>query len=159
MVAYTLDERGDVRVVRPGKKVSFPVPRHGAILNLGGPLADGDHIEDMSLSTLGVVALGVTHPPRSTQLCRQLLLQHAAGLNEEAAIDRFVDICMSGGSGTLASASPRSAAATIAARASAPRTIAAPCTAPNDKAWGATTATKHADQHGLHDRPDCRRCA
>src|SRR6516165_9900003 len=50
----------------------------------------GDHIEDMSLSTLRVVALGVTHPPRSTQLCRQLLLQHAAGLDEEAAIDRFV---------------------------------------------------------------------
>jgi hypothetical protein len=35
--------------------------RHGAILNLGGPLADGDHIEDMSLSTLCVVALGATH--------------------------------------------------------------------------------------------------
>src|SRR6516225_7079180 len=60
-----LDEGGDVRIVRSGKKVSFPMPRHSAILNLGGPLADGDHIEDMSLSTLGVVALGVTHPPRS----------------------------------------------------------------------------------------------
>src|ERR1700691_5859696 len=31
-----------------------------------------------------------THPPRSTQLCSQFLLQHAAGPNEEAAIDRFV---------------------------------------------------------------------
>ena len=44
-----LDEGGDVRVVRSGKKVSFPMPRHGAILNLGGPLADGGHIEDMPL--------------------------------------------------------------------------------------------------------------
>ena len=79
-----------MRIVRSGKKVSFPMPRHSAILNLGGPLADGDHIEDMPLSTLRVVALGVTHPPRSTQLRRQLLLQHAAGLDEEAAIDRFV---------------------------------------------------------------------
>ena len=68
-----LDQGGDVRVVRSGKKVSFPMPWHSAILNLGGPLADGDHIEDMSLSTLRVVALGVTHPPRSTQLRRQLL--------------------------------------------------------------------------------------
>ena len=34
---------------------------------------EGDHIEDMPLSTLRVVALGVTHPPRSTQLRRQLL--------------------------------------------------------------------------------------
>ena len=66
------------------------MPRHGAILNLGGPLADGDHIEDLSLSTLRVVALGATHPPRSTHLCRQFLLQHAAGLYEKAAIDRFV---------------------------------------------------------------------
>src|SRR6202453_4788763 len=49
-----LDEGGDVRVVRSGKKVSFPMPRHGAILNLGGSLANGDHIEDMPLSTLGV---------------------------------------------------------------------------------------------------------
>src|SRR6201987_841902 len=52
-----LDESGDVRVVRSGKKVSFPMPRHGPILNLGGPLADGDHIEDMPLSPLLVVAL------------------------------------------------------------------------------------------------------
>jgi hypothetical protein len=64
--------------------------RHGAILNLGWPLADGDHIEDMPLSALHVVTLGATHPPRSTQLRRQFLFQHAAGLDEEAAIDRFV---------------------------------------------------------------------
>src|SRR5215467_6392582 len=50
----------------------------------------GDHIDDMPLSTLRVVALGATHPPRSTQIRRQLLLQHTAGLNEETAIDRFV---------------------------------------------------------------------
>ena len=79
-----------MRIVRSGKKVSFPMPRHGAILNLGGALANRNHIEDMPLSTFRVVALGATHPPRSTQLRRQLLLQHAAGLNEEAAIDRFV---------------------------------------------------------------------
>ena len=85
-----LDEGGDVRVVRSGEKVSFPMPRHGAILNLGGPLADGDHIEDMPMSTVRVVVLWATHPPRSTQLRRQLLLQHATGLDEEAAIDRFV---------------------------------------------------------------------
>src|SRR6516164_2569650 len=151
-----LDEGGDVRIVRSGKKVSFPMPRHSAILNLGGPLADGDHIEDMSLSTLRVVALGVTHPPRSTQLCRQLLLQHAAGLDEEAAIDRFVRYLhvLVG-----ASASRRSAAVTIAGPASAPRAIVARCTAPNDKAWAATPAPWHADQPGLHDRPDGRRCA
>src|SRR5262249_11131002 len=85
-----LDKGGDVRVVRSGKKVSFPMPRHGAILNLGGPLANGDHIEDMPLSTVRVVALGATHPPRSTQMRRQLLLRHTAGLNEETGIDSFL---------------------------------------------------------------------
>ena len=64
--------------------------RHGAILNLGWPLADGDHIEDMPLSTLRIVALGAAHQPRSAQMCCQLFLQHATGLDEEAAIDRFV---------------------------------------------------------------------
>src|ERR1700758_4206055 len=47
-------------------------------------------IRPCPLSAVGVMALGATHPPRSTQLRRQLLLQHAAGLDEEAAIDRFV---------------------------------------------------------------------
>ena len=45
-------------VVAPMKQNAFPMARHGAILNLGGPLADGDPIEDMPLSTLRVVALG-----------------------------------------------------------------------------------------------------
>jgi hypothetical protein len=31
-----LDERRDVRVVRPGEKISFPVTWHGAVLSLGG---------------------------------------------------------------------------------------------------------------------------
>jgi hypothetical protein len=74
---------GATIAIAPGSFAwSSPMPRHGAILNLGRPLAAGDHIEGMPLSTLGVVALGATHPPRSTQLRRQLLLQHAAGLDD-----------------------------------------------------------------------------
>src|SRR6516165_4020238 len=68
-----LDEGGDVRIVRSGKKVSFPMPRPSAILNLGGPLADGDHIEDMPLPTVRVVALGVTHPSRGRSRQRTAL--------------------------------------------------------------------------------------
>ena len=74
----------------PVRRSPSQCPGTARLPNLGGPLADGDHIEDMPLSTLRVVARGVTHPPRGTQLRRQLLLQHAAGLDEEAAIDRFV---------------------------------------------------------------------
>src|SRR6476660_852447 len=62
------------------RKVRLPMTKNGL----------AHEIPDSPLSTLRVVALGATHPPRSTQLRRQLLLQHAAGLDEEAAIDRFV---------------------------------------------------------------------
>ena len=47
-------------------------------------------ISTLPLSTLGVAVYGVDSRRDSTQMCRQLFLQHAAGLNEEAAIDRFV---------------------------------------------------------------------
>src|SRR5208283_4704325 len=36
------------------------------------------------------VGFGVAHLPPGTQLRRQLLIQHAACLNKETAIDRFV---------------------------------------------------------------------
>src|SRR5262249_23138461 len=88
--AVAFDERRDVRVACSGKKISFPMARNGAILGLGGSPADRDHIEYVPLSILGLAAFGVTHLPPCTQLCRQLLLQHAARLNKEAAIDRFV---------------------------------------------------------------------
>src|SRR5262249_48141690 len=80
----------DVRVACSGKKISFPMARNCAILGLGGSLADRNHIEYVPLSILGLAAFGVTHLPPCTQLCRQLLLQHAARLNKETAIDRFV---------------------------------------------------------------------
>jgi len=51
----------------PGKKVSFPVAWHGAVLSLGGSLADGDHIEYVSLSILGLAAFGVAHLAPGTQ--------------------------------------------------------------------------------------------
>src|SRR5262249_9244091 len=73
-----------------GKKISFPMARNCAILGLGGSLADRNHIEYVPLSILCLAAFGVTHLPPCTQLCRQLLLQHAARLNKETAIDRFV---------------------------------------------------------------------
>ena len=84
------DERRDVRVVCPGEKISFPVTWHGAVLSLGWPFADGDRIDDLSQSALCVASLGLTHLPRRPQMRHQLLLQHAAGLNKETSIDRFV---------------------------------------------------------------------
>src|SRR5262249_41656294 len=88
--AVAFDERRDVRVACSGKKISFPMARNGAILGLGGSLAGKDHIEYVPPALLGLAPLGVAHVPPCTQLCRQLLLQHAARLNKETAIDRFV---------------------------------------------------------------------
>ena len=74
----------------PGEKISFPVTWHGAVLSLGWPFADGDSIDDLSQPALGVAALGLTHLSRRPQMRHQLFLQHAAGLNKETSIDRFV---------------------------------------------------------------------
>ena len=64
--------------------------RHSAVLSLGGSLTDGDHIGDFPLVVTRVAAFGVAHMSSGPQMHRQLFLQHAARLNEEAAIDRFV---------------------------------------------------------------------
>src|SRR5262249_2357924 len=54
--AVTLNQCGDVRIIPSAKKIAFPMAGHGTILGLGGPLADRDHIEDVSLPTPGIVA-------------------------------------------------------------------------------------------------------
>ena len=88
--AVALDEGDDVRVVRSGEQITFPMAWDGAILGLGGSLADRDHIEDLSLPLSALCAFGETHLPPGAQMRRQLLLQHAARLDEETAIDRFM---------------------------------------------------------------------
>ena len=88
--AVALNQCGDVRIVPAAKKIAFPMARYGTILGLGRPLADRDHIEDVSLPTPGIVAFGETHLTSGAQVRRQLLFQYAARLNEQTAIDRFV---------------------------------------------------------------------
>src|SRR3989440_10378788 len=88
--AVAFDERHHVRVACSGKKISFPMARNCTILGLGGSLADRDHIEYVPLSILGLAAFGVTHLPPCTQLCPELLLQHAPRPNKETANERFL---------------------------------------------------------------------
>ncbi len=85
-----LDEGGNVRVVRSGKKVSFPMPRHGAILNLGGPLADGDLLtgaNDTHIATLVErntrFTMLVKIPRKDTTTVVAALAKHIGKLPEE----------------------------------------------------------------------------
>ena len=63
---------------------------HGAFLDLARPFADGDGIDDLSQPSLGGATLGLAHLPRCAQVCHQLFLQYATGLNKETSIDRLV---------------------------------------------------------------------
>src|SRR6266404_7730241 len=66
------------------------MPRHGTILGLRRPLADRDRIDDLTKPILRRATLGLAHLPRRAQVRHEFLLQHPAGLNEEAAIDRLM---------------------------------------------------------------------
>ena len=56
-----LGQRGDVAVVGPGDQAAFPMPRHGAILDLGRPFADRYRILD--LAQLQALLRGMSYSP------------------------------------------------------------------------------------------------
>ena len=85
------DERGDVRVARPGQQVAFPVARYGSISHLRGPLSDRDSVDNLTTALArraGV--LGPPHPSPTAKVGDQGLLQHAAALHEETEVNRLV---------------------------------------------------------------------
>ena len=90
--AVAFDERHDVRVACSGKKISFPMARNCAILGTRRVVSRIEtSIEYVPLSILCLAAFGVTHLPRLyATVPISSLLQHAARLNKETAIDRFV---------------------------------------------------------------------
>jgi hypothetical protein len=64
--------------------------RHGAILDLGRPLANGYHIEDLPMTMPALCPFSLAHLAPGAQMRCQLLLEYPACLEEEAAIDRFM---------------------------------------------------------------------
>ena len=101
--------------------------RNGGHPRPRGSLADGDHIEHEVVHSWPC-RLWPAHLPSCTQLCRQLLLQHAARLNKETAIDRceISDASVGVGELLLQPTGEFPPWATIAAQASAPRAIVTP---------------------------------
>ncbi len=66
----------------PVSKSPFQMAWDGAVLSLSGPLADGDHIEDLSLPRSALGSFGKTHLPFGAQLRCQFLLEHPSRLDE-----------------------------------------------------------------------------
>jgi hypothetical protein len=89
-IGLPFDEGDDVGVVGASKQITFPMAWDGTILGLGGTLADGDHIEDLSLPRPALCAFGETHLPFGAQMRCQFLLEHPARLDEQTAIDGFM---------------------------------------------------------------------
>ena len=70
------------------KQVAFPVAGYRPVCHAGRTLADRDGVGDSAVlvGLLGVMAR-TAHHPGAPQMLHQFLLQGAAGLDEEAAID------------------------------------------------------------------------
>jgi hypothetical protein len=87
----TLDQRCDLAVATTEQQVSFPVTRYRSIFDGNWALTDRDGVDDLAvdIGLLRVMAR-TAHPARASQVLQQLLLQRPTGLNEQAAVDRFV---------------------------------------------------------------------
>jgi hypothetical protein len=87
----TLDESGDVTVLPTREKVTFPVPRYCAVLDLRWPLSDGYGVNDLSARlSSGGGCFAPAHQPSSAKPRDELFSQYAAGLDEQALVDCFV---------------------------------------------------------------------
>jgi hypothetical protein len=86
----TFDERRDERASRTFKQVALPMTRHGAIVDFGRPLSNGNGVDNLPLSRGAPSARArVTKVMLTPQLFEQVALQDAAALHEEAAVNRF----------------------------------------------------------------------
>src|SRR5262245_52329371 len=86
-----LHQRDHVTVARPAQQIALPMPGNGAVFDFRRPLANGNGIDDPALRVS--VRAGVPRAanlPLGAQVFHQLFFQRSTGLNEQAAIDRFV---------------------------------------------------------------------
>ena len=85
------NKRRDIAIPRSTYEVTLPMAWHRPIFNRRRPLADGYGILDLAepVSFHAGVPGSADRAPRP-QVLKKLLFQHAARLNEQAAIDRLV---------------------------------------------------------------------
>jgi len=63
--------------------------RHGAVIGLGGPGRDVDHVGQDTVLALGALAVGLVQPAAGAQAFSQVAAQRATGLDVQALVDRF----------------------------------------------------------------------
>ncbi|CUH47827.1 hypothetical protein RUA4292_02003 [Ruegeria atlantica] len=86
-----LHQRRDEAVLRAGDQVTFPVAGNGAVFDSGRAFPDRDRILDLTEPI--PLQASMARPADGTcraQMCKQLLLQNATGLDKQASVDRFV---------------------------------------------------------------------
>jgi len=86
----TFDQRRHIAVLGPADEIAFPMTGNSSIFDGGWPLADRDCILDLSEPALlhAGVSRATDRSPGSEML--EQLLQHSAGLDEQAPVDRLV---------------------------------------------------------------------
>ncbi len=74
-----------------GEIAAAPMTRHRPIFNRGRAFTDRDHVRDLTMGTTFLSCLfGTTDRALGSKMLKQLFLKHAAGLNEQALINRLV---------------------------------------------------------------------
>src|ERR1700687_1634154 len=91
VTGMTFDQGRDIAVLRPGQQIAFPMARHRPIINRCRSLTDRDGILDLSPSIAMETRLfRSTDRALRSKMAKQLFLEHAAGLDKQAAIDGLV---------------------------------------------------------------------
>ena len=85
------DQRGDEAVLRARDEIAFPVAGDGAVLDGGRTFPDRDRILDLTKPVaLQAGMTGAADGACCPQVRQQLFLQHTAGLDKQASVDRLV---------------------------------------------------------------------
>ena len=86
---HNLTYTTDIGIPRAHEQVTFPVPRHRAVLDGGRAVANRDSVNDRP-ARMGRCALRASIGPPLSEVGHQCLLEHAAALHKQAEIDRLV---------------------------------------------------------------------
>ena len=84
-----LDQRRDIGIARAHEQIAFPVPVDGAVLDGGRSFTNRDGPDDVA-ARLRRCGTRTSHRASLAQLRLQRLFEHAAALDEQAQVDRFV---------------------------------------------------------------------